>query len=64
VSVVGAFIVRQPGSKVTAQDIQDFAAERLAAYKRPREVVFVDALPRTSNGKVKRSALSAAHSHA
>ncbi len=64
VSVVGAFIVRQPGAKVSAQDVHDFAAERLAAYKRPREIVFVEALPRTSNGKVKRSALAAAHSHA
>ena len=30
------------------------AGERLATYKRPREVRFVDALPRTANGKVVR----------
>lgn len=64
VSVVGAFIVRQPGAKLSAEDVHDFAAGRLATYKRPREVVFVDSLPRTSNGKVKRSALTAAHSQA
>jgi feruloyl-CoA synthase len=37
--------------------IQRFAAERLAPYKRPREIVLVDTLPRTPNGKLMRSAL-------
>ncbi len=35
-----------------------YAAERLATYKQPREVVFVEQLPRTPNGKLKRAALS------
>jgi acyl-coenzyme A synthetase/AMP-(fatty) acid ligase len=59
VSVVGAFIVRQPGSSLDAAAVETYAAEHLAAYKRPRSIVFVDTLPRTSNGKVKRSALAA-----
>ncbi len=35
----------------------DYAAERLAPYKRPRRVQFVDALPRNAMGKVRRSEL-------
>ena len=57
VSVIAAFIVAHAGSKVDAAEIERFAAERLAAYKRPRAVVFVDHLPRTANGKLMRSAL-------
>ena len=45
------------GAPADAADIERFAAERLAAYKRPRSIVFVDALPRTANGKLKRQAL-------
>ncbi len=59
VSVIGAFIVRRPGTAVTTDALLAFAAERLAAYKCPREVVFIDALPRTANGKLKRNALQA-----
>lgn len=58
VHVVGAFIVLRSGAKPDAASIQAFAAERLAAYKCPREIRFVDALPRTPNGKIKRSALA------
>lgn len=57
VMVVGAFIVPREGSTPDASAILAFAAERLADYKRPRQVVFVTALPRTANGKIKRSAL-------
>lgn len=57
VSVIGAFIVTKSGSEVTAQDILAFAAGHLAPYKRPREIRFVEALPRTANGKVQRSKL-------
>ncbi|HWM83600.1 MAG TPA: AMP-dependent synthetase, partial [Pseudolabrys sp.] len=57
VSVIAAFIVRQPGGNADAAEIERFAAEHLAAYKRPRCIVFIDALPRTANGKVMRQAL-------
>lgn len=57
VSVIGAFVVpRSPGA-VIADDLMAFAAERLAPYKCPRQVTFVDALPRTANGKLMRRAL-------
>jgi acetyl-CoA synthetase len=57
VSVIAAFVVLQPGACIDSAALEAFAAERLAAYKLPRAVVFVDALPRTANGKVMRSAL-------
>ena len=57
VSVIGAFIVTKDGLNPSAEEIERFAAERLAAYKRPRAVVFVPALPRTANGKLMRSGL-------
>lgn len=57
VSVIGAFVVRTAEATVTAETILAHARAHLAAYKIPREVVFVDALPRTANGKLKRKAL-------
>lgn len=57
VSVIAAFVVLQPGAPADRADIERFAADRLAAYKRPRAIAFVDALPRTANGKIMRSAL-------
>lgn len=57
VSVIAAFIVPAPGHTPTKSDILSFAETALAKYKRPREIVFLEALPRTRNGKVQRSAL-------
>lgn len=67
VSVIGAFVVTVPGADLTKEEVFNFAAENLASYKRPREIIFVDELPRTRNGKVQRSALPALynkHRHA
>jgi acyl-coenzyme A synthetase/AMP-(fatty) acid ligase len=57
VSVIGAFVVLKPGASADADGIKAFAATRLAAYKCPREVIFLDALPRTANGKLRRGVL-------
>jgi acyl-coenzyme A synthetase/AMP-(fatty) acid ligase len=57
VSVITAFIVAHAGAVRDAGEIERFAAERLAAYKCPRSITFVDALPRTANGKLMRAAL-------
>lgn len=63
VSVVCAWVV--PGDpegdrEALQRSVIDRAAERLAPYKRPREVRFVEALPRTTNGKIVRRSLAAA----
>ncbi len=57
VSVIGAFVVLRAGCTPDPEAIMAFAAERLARYKNPREIVFVGALPRTANGKVRRADL-------
>ncbi|WP_240157223.1 long-chain-fatty-acid--CoA ligase [Pseudonocardia broussonetiae] len=48
---------RDPADPPTAADIEAFSREHLAAYKRPRDVVIVDALPRNPSGKVLKTAL-------
>ncbi|HMN37892.1 MAG TPA: acyl-CoA synthetase [Hyphomicrobium sp.] len=63
VSVIGAYIVTRPGAELDAETVNAFASQHLAAYKCPREVTFIDALPRTPNGKVKRNALAALKAH-
>lgn len=57
VNVIGAFVVLRPDAACEAEAIKRFAAERLAAYKCPREIIFLDALPRTANGKLRRGDL-------
>lgn len=57
VSVIAAFIVLKEGAHGDVPSLQNFAEKNLAAYKAPREYVFVEMLPRTANGKVKRRAL-------
>lgn len=60
VSIIAAFIVLKEGvspDTASRQSVSDFAGERLAAYKQPREIVYVKSLPRTPNGKIKRAEL-------
>ncbi|MBS45020.1 MAG: acyl-CoA synthetase [Nocardioides sp.] len=52
-----AFVVLRTGALVTEGDLVEFCRERLAAYKYPREIELVAALPRTATGKVMRSRL-------
>jgi malonyl-CoA/methylmalonyl-CoA synthetase len=53
--VVVAGVVRTPDSDVTTEALQGFAREQLAAYKLPRRIAFLDALPRNAMGKLQRS---------
>lgn len=52
--VVKAYVVRAPGFNINAETVIAYCRERIASYKRPRIVEFVDTLPRTSTGKVQR----------
>ena len=61
VHIVGAFVVMKEKAMRDADAILSFAAARLAAYKCPREIRFVDALPRTANGKIRRAGLTASY---
>ncbi|MDF2626721.1 MAG: long-chain fatty-acid-CoA ligase [Symbiobacteriaceae bacterium] len=55
---VKAFVVLKPGATATEQEILDFCKERLAAYKRPKAVEFIEALPKSTVGKVLRRVLA------
>jgi fatty-acyl-CoA synthase len=49
---VGAFVVLKPGATLRVDDLLEFCQERLADYKVPRQVAFLDELPRNATGKV------------
>jgi acyl-coenzyme A synthetase/AMP-(fatty) acid ligase len=59
VTIIAAFVVTRSDAEPDAGALLRHAAQRLAAYKRPREVFFVDALPRSPNGKLLRRNLPA-----
>lgn len=59
VSVIAGFVVLKPGEAADEACLIAWCAERLAAYKCPRAIRFLDALPRTANGKVQRKRLVA-----
>jgi len=54
---VKALVVARAGQEVTAADLIAFARERMAHYKCPTSVDFVDELPRTATGKVQKRLL-------
>ncbi len=47
-----AFVVPRNGAHLTAEDVQGYVKQNLARFKVPREVVFLDELPRNATGKV------------
>ena len=49
-----AFVVIKPGASVTEDQLKAFVKERLAPYKYPRFIEFLDDLPKTATGKIQR----------
>ncbi len=56
---VVAFVVLQPQSRVTEDELDHFCLERIARFKRPRQYRFVGGLPKNSYGKVLKTELRA-----
>ena len=54
---VVAFVVLKPGQAATADEVAGFCQTRLAKYKCPKEIRFVDALPKSPVGKILRTEL-------
>jgi fatty-acyl-CoA synthase len=54
---LAVLVPRDPSAPPTADDLDEFCRTRLAGYKRPRRVEFVDELPRNAGGKVLKRAL-------
>lgn len=52
-----AFVVKSGGPEITAGEILSHCRDRLAEYKVPHSVVFVDALPLTPSGKIQKAKL-------
>jgi long-chain acyl-CoA synthetase len=57
---VKAFVSLRPGASATPAELIAFCKERMAAYKYPRQIDFVDELPKTVTGKILRRELRAA----
>jgi long-chain acyl-CoA synthetase len=53
-----AFIVFKKGQSATVDDIRDFCRQSLSDYKVPKQINFVDSLPRTESGEIDRKQLS------
>jgi len=56
---VAAAVVLRAGASVDEAGLRDFAAGRLAAFKVPRKVVFLDEIPKGATGKLQRIGLAA-----
>ncbi len=57
--IVAAFVVRAEGSEVSGEELVDWCVERLAKFKVPARVEFIDELPRTPVGKVQKHLIRA-----
>jgi acyl-CoA synthetase (AMP-forming)/AMP-acid ligase II len=55
--IVG-FVQLLPGSRMTSADLMDFVRPQLTSYKRPSEIIVLDALPATSTGKILKHKLA------
>jgi acyl-CoA synthetase (AMP-forming)/AMP-acid ligase II len=53
-----AFVVKDDGVDFSEEDLKDYVKANLARYKVPREIVFVDELPRNATGKVLKRELA------
>ena len=52
-----AFVVTQAGVALSEEEITDFVADRVAPYKKIRQVEFIDAIPKSPTGKILRNVL-------
>jgi len=52
-----AFVVKKAGATLDEAALLDFCREKLAKFKVPKSVVFLDALPKNDSGKINRLAL-------
>ncbi len=51
---VGAFIILKEGAKLEPEDVRDFCKGKIARYKIPKYVFFVDSYPLTGSGKIQK----------
>lgn len=56
---VVAFVALKPGQKVSADELHEFTRDKLADYKRPRDIRFINSMPINPTGKVDKRTLKA-----
>jgi fatty-acyl-CoA synthase len=61
IEAVTAVVVPKAGVSLTADAVNSHAAERLAAFKRPKYVVFAESLPKNPSGKILKRELRTEH---
>jgi benzoate-CoA ligase len=49
-----AYVVLKPGAQATDAELKAFVKDKLAPYKYPRQIEFIDELPKTATGKIQR----------
>jgi acyl-CoA synthetase (AMP-forming)/AMP-acid ligase II len=59
-----AVVVLKKGEKATVEELIEFCRQKLSSFKRPRYVVFINELPRTSTGKILKRVLRDQHGKA
>ena len=52
--IVGAFIITGEGTDLTEEDVRDYSLSKIARYKVPKHVFFIDDYPLTASGKVQK----------
>lgn len=53
--VVGAFIIAKDGATLTAADVRTYLREKIANYKMPKVIEFVQSFPKTATGKIQKN---------
>ena len=56
--LVVAYVILQEGKTITADELQQFGKQHLAAYKSPKVIYIANDFPRTKNGKILRREVS------
>jgi oxalate---CoA ligase len=55
---VAAMVVLHEGHECTERELQQFVAQRVASFKVPKKILFVDELPKGATGKLQRIGLA------
>jgi long-chain acyl-CoA synthetase len=59
--VVGAFIIIKEGVSLTAADVRNYLREKIANYKMPKVIEFVQSFPKTATGKIQKNKIAEAY---
>ncbi len=54
---IKAYVVKEPGQNISEEELKEFTKSKLAAYKYPRVIEFIDALPMSATGKILKKEL-------